>query len=290
MATVLTTDLPGLTCLARGKVRDVYDLGDRLLIIATDRISAFDVVLPTAIPDKGRILTKLSLFWFRRLGDIVANHLIAGATVELPPELAERAMVVRKLRILPIECVARGYLAGGGWKDYQRTGKVSGIALAPGLREAERLAEPIFTPSTKAERGRHDEPISFAQTIAALGESTATRVRDLTLALYRAAAAHAATKGIIVADTKFEFGVADGEIILADEVLTPDSSRFWPLDGYRPGASPPSFDKQYVRDWLERDSGWNKTGPAPDLPGAVVERTRERYVRAYERLTGETFA
>jgi phosphoribosylaminoimidazole-succinocarboxamide synthase len=281
--------MPGLPC-RRGKVRDVYDLGDRLAIVATDRISAFDWVLPTGIPDKGRVLTALTVFWLGRLR--VPNHLLSTDLADLPPAFASRAdlfagrtMLVRKAEVVPVECVVRGYLAGSGWKEYRATGAVCGVTLPPGLREAERLPEPIFTPATKEESG-HDQNIPFEEMARRVGRETAEELRARSLDVYRHAADHAAARGILLADTKFEWGrLPDGPLILIDEVLTPDSSRFWPADSYRPGGSPPSFDKQFVRDWLE-GSGWDKNSPPQPLPEAVVERTRAKYLEAFERLTG----
>ncbi len=292
MPPLLQSDVPGYPC-RRGKVRDVYDLGDRLVIVATDRISAFDWVLPTGIPDKGRVLTGLTLFWLDRLG--VPHHLLgtdpaaAGpAFAERSAELAGRTCVVKKAAVVPFECVARGYLAGSGWKEYQQTGAVCGVPLPKGLRQSERLPEPIFTPATKEESG-HDLNISFEQMAAATGRAVAETLRDRTLAVYRKAAAYAEGRGILLADTKLEWGrLPGGEIILIDEVLTPDSSRFWPADGYRVGSNPPSFDKQYVRDWLET-TGWDKASPPPPLPADVAERTAAKYREAYERLTGQAF-
>lgn len=276
----------------RGKVRDLYDFGDRLLLIATDRISAFDWVLPTGIPDKGRVLTQISEFWFRRLR--VANHLLSMEAKEVPlpvgvnvEELAGRSMVVRKTTVFPVECVVRGYLSGSGWKEYQATGKVCGIALPSGLRESEMLPEPIFTPATKAESG-HDMNITFAQMAEIVGADTAETLRDLSLRIYDQAADFARLRGIIIADTKFEFGAIGDQIYLIDEVLTPDSSRFWPADKYQPGRGQPSFDKQFVRDWLET-TGWDKNSPPPEVPAEVVAKTREKYIEAYEILTDETF-
>ena len=283
------TDLAGLKLLARGKVRDIYDLGDRLLIIATDRLSAFDVILPTPIPDKGRVLTQLSMFWFDRLKGIVPHHVISAT--DFPGELAPhaetlrgRSMIVRRTQPVPIECVARGYISGSGLKDYRATGKICGIPLPAGLRDSDRLPEPIFTPATKATTG-HDENISFAETASQIGEPLATRLRDITLEVYRRASAFAAERGIIIADTKLEFGIDRGELVWIDEALTPDSSRFWPADSYEPGKAQPSFDKQYVRDYLER-IGWSKQPPAPALPSDVVNATRAKYREAYKRLTG----
>ena len=287
---VLQTDFPGLKLRGRGKVRDIYELGDRLLIVATDRLSAFDVVLPTPIPDKGRVLTQLSMFWFEKLADIVPHHVISAMEFsgELAPyrdSLDGRAMLVRRTEPIPIECVVRGYLSGSGWKDYQKTGTVCGISLPAGLRESDRLPEPIFTPSTKATTG-HDENISFAETVTRVGRPLAERLRDTSLAIYRRASEYAASRGIIIADTKFEFGLIGEQLIWIDEALTPDSSRFWPGDQYARGKAQPSFDKQYVRDYLER-IGWNKQPPAPILPADVVAGTREKYREAYQRITGD---
>ncbi len=288
-AVISQTEFPGLKLLGRGKVRDIYDLGDRLLIVATDRLSAFDVVLPTPIPDKGRVLTQLSLFWFEKLSDVVPHHVIEARhfTGELAPyadALAGRAMLVRRTQPFPIECVVRGYISGSGWKDYQKTGATCGIPLPAGLRESDRLPEPIFTPSTKATTG-HDENISFEQAAARIGRPLAERLRDTSLTLYKRAAEHAAARGIIIADTKFEFGMRGDEFIWIDEALTPDSSRFWPADQYSPGKAQPSFDKQFVRDYLER-IGWNKQPPAPALPPDVVSGTQQKYRDAYQRITG----
>lgn len=289
---LFATHFPSLRLKSRGKVRDIYDLDDSLLIVATDRISAFDVVMRTPIPDKGTILTQLSLFWFDFLKDTVENHLIGTDVAAFPAScapyaetLSGRSMWVRKAEPLPVECIVRGYLVGSGWKDYQKTGSVCGIALPKGLRLAERLPEPIFTPSTKAEQGAHDENISFEEMANRIGNDLAVRVRDLTLTIYEKAAAYALSKGIILADTKLEFGLVDGRLILIDEVLTPDSSRFWPADRYRIGSNPESFDKQYLRDYLV-DIGWNPEQPAPELPETVVHNTRTRYMEALERLTG----
>ena len=281
--------MSALPLLARGKVREIYELGDDLLMVASDRISTYDVVHPTAIPDKGRVLTGLSVLWFDLTRAIVPNHLIS-ATDGVPAESRGRALRVKRLRMVPVECVVRGYLSGSGWKDYQATGRVSGIELPPGLRESEQLPEPIFTPSTKAEEG-HDEAIDF-ETAAELAGSRdlAERLREASLAVYGAVADHARERGIILADTKFEFGLdAVGELTLGDEVCTPDSSRFWPAEGYEPGRPQPSFDKQYVRDWAS-GTGWDKTPPAPPIPDDVVAQTRERYVTAYERLADEPFS
>jgi phosphoribosylaminoimidazole-succinocarboxamide synthase len=288
-AIVWETTLPGIQFLNRGKVRDLYEVGGHLLIVATDRLSAFDVVLPTPIPDKGRVLTQLSLFWFDLLRDIIPNHVLS--TADFPPELAAyseqlngRSMLCKKTKPLPIECVVRGYLSGSGWKDYRASGNVCGIPLPASLRESERLPEPIFTPSTKATAG-HDENISFDEAVSRIGGELAERVRAVSLEIYKRAAAYAEPRGIILADTKFEFGLADNQLIWIDEALTPDSSRFWPADGYQPGRAQPSFDKQYVRDYLER-IGWNKLPPGPELPPEVVEATRARYREAYWQLTG----
>ena len=281
---VLETSLPKYKLLARGKVRDVYEDGSRLLIAATDRISAFDCILPTGIPDKGRVLTHLTLFWLELLKDVVPNHLLSTDTTGLPAEFAGRSMWVKRAEMFQTECVARGYLVGSGWKEYKQTGAVCGIKLPPGLRESDKLPEPIFTPATKAQTG-HDENISFEVMCGITGEAAGKRLRDLTLEIYSKAADYARTRGIIIADTKLEFGVWNGEIILADEVLTPDSSRFWPLDQYEPGKSQPSYDKQYVRDYLET-LNWNKTPPAPPLPPDVAEKTAEKYREAYRALTG----
>ena len=290
-------ELEGLEHLRSGKVRDLYRVDDeRLLLVASDRVSTFDVVHPTPVPDKGRVLTGLSAFWFERLAFVVGNHLVSTTVDDLPAvaqehveELRGRCMLVRRVEIVPFECVVRGYLAGSGWKEYQRDGTVCGITLPDGLREADRLPEPVFTPATKAEEGEHDENVSFEVMAAAVGDELAGRLREVSLELYRAGAEHAADRGIILADTKFEFGLLDGEVVLADEVLTPDSSRYWPADAWRPGSAPPSFDKQFVRDYAI-STGWDKTPPAPELPEDVVAATREKYVEAYERLTGAPFS
>jgi phosphoribosylaminoimidazole-succinocarboxamide synthase len=292
---LVRTDFRDLPFRSRGKVRDVYDLGTHLLFVASDRISAFDWVLPNGIPDKGKVLTQLSLFWFGVLGDLVPTHLTGrdpGLDPRVPARyraiLAGRSMVVEKAEIFPVECVARGYLAGSGWKDYQRTGVVCGIPLPPGLRQADRLSQPLFTPATKAESG-HDENIDFETVAGQVGRDTADTLRRLTLECYERGAALAEKRGIIVADTKFEFGRQGGRLLLVDEVLTPDSSRFWPADRYAPGQSPPSFDKQFVRDWLERTS-WDKNSRPPRLPPDVVAETRAKYVEALTRLTGRALA
>jgi phosphoribosylaminoimidazole-succinocarboxamide synthase len=278
-------DLP---LVASGKVREIYDLGDRLLLVASDRISTYDVVHPNGIPDKGSVLTGISAFWFNKTGHIVPNHYISS-TEGVPDSVRGRAMAVTKLKMLPVECVVRGYITGSGWKDYQATGKVSGIELPPGLRESEKLPMPIFTPSTKAEEG-HDEAIDFEQAAEILGDrELAGRLRDVSIALYSFAADLAAERGVILADTKFELGLdPDGQLILGDEALTPDSSRYWPVDGYEPGHGQPSFDKQYVRDWAA-GTGWDKAPPAPEIPADVVAGTRAKYVEAYELITGEPF-
>ena len=288
-AVVWETDFPALKLLSRGKVRDLYEVGNDLLLVATDRLSAFDVVLPSPIPDKGRVLTQLSLFWFNTLSDIIPNHVLSAT--EFPPpadtygkQLAGRSMLCRRTRPVPIECVVRGYLAGSGWKDYQATGKVCGVALPPGLRESDRLPAPIFTPSTKATAG-HDENISFDDVVARVGGARAEQLRSVSLEIYRRAAAYAEPRGILLADTKFEFGLIGDQLIWIDEALTPDSSRFWPAREYQPGRSQPSFDKQYVRDYLE-SIGWNKQPPGPPLPPDVVERTRAKYREAYRLLAG----
>jgi phosphoribosylaminoimidazole-succinocarboxamide synthase len=266
----------------------MYELGDRILMVASDRISTYDVVHPTPIPDKGKVLTALSVCWFGRTGHIVPNHFVS-ATDGVPDDVRGRAMAVRKLEMLPVECVVRGYITGSGWKDYQATGKVSGIDLPPGLQESERLPTPIFTPSTKADVG-HDEAIDFDAAAELVGDrDLMSRVRDASIGLYRFAAEHARERGVVLADTKFEFGLdADGTLMVGDEVLTPDSSRYWPADGYEPGRGQPSFDKQYVRDWASA-SGWDKAPPAPPIPADVVQGTRGRYVEAYEKITGEPF-
>ncbi|HEU0318321.1 MAG TPA: phosphoribosylaminoimidazolesuccinocarboxamide synthase [Solirubrobacteraceae bacterium] len=282
-----SSDLP---LLSSGKVRDMYAFGDSILMVASDRISTYDVVHPTLIPDKGKVLTGISVFWFRLTDQIIPNHLLAAA-VPVPTDLRGRGLIVKSLAMLPVECVVRGYLAGSGWKDYQATGAVCGIELPPGLKESDRLPEPIFTPASKAMLGEHDENISFEAAVAAVGDrALAERLRDVSIAVYEKAAAHALERGIILADTKFEFGTDHGgRLTLADEVLTPDSSRFWPADGYEPGRPQPSFDKQYVRDWATT-TGWDRTAPAPAIPDEIVEGTRARYVEAYERITGEPFS
>jgi phosphoribosylaminoimidazole-succinocarboxamide synthase len=279
----------------RGKVRDIYDLGDTLLLVATDRISAFDVVLPDPVPFKGEVLTKLSLYWFELLSGIAANHLISADVADLPERfaphadwLAGRFMLVRKAQVFPVECIVRGYLAGSGWAEYQRSGTVCGMPLPAGLVESSRLPQPMFTPSTKAEIGTHDENISVRRMFDIVGEEAGSALQEAAVSLYSAARDHAAKRGIIIADTKFEFGTVDGVVTLVDEVLTPDSSRFWPAASYEPGRGQPSFDKQYVRDWLTA-SGWDKTPPPPALPADVIAKTSETYIKAYESITGRAF-
>ncbi|UDQ97586.1 phosphoribosylaminoimidazolesuccinocarboxamide synthase [Lentisphaerota bacterium WC36G] len=292
---LLESSIPTLKLLNRGKVRDVYDLGDSLLFVASDRISAFDVVMPNGIPNKGKVLTEISLFWFDLMKEWMPNHLIS-ADMSSRPELEDyvadlqgRAIIVKKAECLPVECIVRGYIIGSGWKDYQATGMVSGLKLRKGYQMAEKLDEPLFTPSTKAEVGEHDEAISYGQVVELIGEEQAAKVKELSLKIYKTAADFAETKGIILADTKFEFGVVDGEIILIDEVLTPDSSRFWPADQYELGISPPSLDKQFVRDYLS-SLDWDKNPPAPTLPADVVTKTSEKYLEAYKVLTGNELA
>jgi phosphoribosylaminoimidazole-succinocarboxamide synthase len=291
---LLTTSIPSGNLVSRGKVRDIYSTDEALILVATDRISAFDCVLSPGIASRGEILTQLSTFWFEKFADLVPNHLLATELADFPapfnghPELAGRSVLAKKLEPIPVECVARGYIVGSGWKEYQADGTVCGIQLPEGLIQADKLPEPIFTPATKATDG-HDENISFERMVEIVGEETATTLRDLTLQLYGTAAEYALERGIIIADTKFEFGFDDdGRIVWMDEALTPDSSRFWPADEYRPGRSPASYDKQYVRDWLEK-SGWDKEPPAPTLPPEVVEGTLSRYREAYRALTGEDF-
>ena len=290
-APLLESKLPGVKLWKRGKVRDVYEVGDKLLLIATDRLSAFDVVLPTGIPGKGVLLTQMSLFWFELLKDVVPHHVLTADVSEYPSELRSfsdqlegRSMLVQKTDVLPIECVVRGYIVGSGWKDYQKTGAVCGIALPAGLRESDRLEPPIFTPATKAETG-HDENISYETMVATIGEERAAEARRVSLEIYERARAYAEARGIIVADTKFEFGIRDGRLIWIDEALTPDSSRFWPKDAYAPGRSQPSFDKQFVRDYLET-LDWDKQPPGPELPPEVVARTVKKYVEAFDSLRG----
>jgi phosphoribosylaminoimidazole-succinocarboxamide synthase len=289
---ILNTELPGIEKHAQGKVRDVYQVDGQLLIVATDRISAFDYILPTGIPDKGRVLTQLSIFWFNFLRDVTPTHFLTANVDEYPAALRQfrsqlegRSMLVKRAQMVEVECVARGYLAGSGWKEYKAQGTVCGIPLPAGLRESGRLPAPIFTPSTKAQSG-HDENISFAAMCALVGAELGARLRDLTLRIYSRAAAYAETKGVIIADTKFEFGFVDGELVLGDEVLTPDSSRFWPAETYRPGGPQLSYDKQYVRDYLESIQ-WDKKPPAPPLPDDVADKTSEKYRQAYRVLTGK---
>jgi phosphoribosylaminoimidazole-succinocarboxamide synthase len=293
---LIETEFSDLVLHARGKVRDLYSVGEYLLLVATDRISAFDHVLATGIPGKGKVLTQLSLFWFELLKDIVPNHLITADVKHYPAELRGyadeldgRSMLVKRAQMFPVECVVRGYLSGSGWKDYLATGAVCGIPLAPGLREGDRLPEPLFTPATKSLDGEHDINISFNEMIARVGAQSAERLRSLSLAIYNKASAYAEERGLILADTKFEFGTTAEGIILADEVLTPDSSRFWPRDQYKPGQQQPSFDKQYVRDYLE-SIRWNKQAPAPALPDEVVTRTQQKYLEAYRLLTGKSLS
>jgi phosphoribosylaminoimidazole-succinocarboxamide synthase len=292
LPTLIATEFEDLQLYTRGKVRDLYSVGDLLLLVATDRISAFDYVLPTGIPGKGRVLTQISLFWFDYLGDLVPNHLVTADVEQYPAqlrphesELRGRSMLVNRARMFPAECVVRGYLSGSGWKDYKRTGKICGISLPSGLRESERLPEPIFTPASKSAGGEHDENISFDQMVARVGGENAEQLRGLSLAIYAKAADYALQRGLILADTKFEFGVTGKGIVLADEVLTPDSSRYWPSEGYQPGGPQQSFDKQFVRDYLE-SIAWNKQPPAPELPGNVVRQTQEKYEQAFALLTG----
>jgi len=294
-STALLTSSVGDYPKRSGKVRDIYDLGDALLLVATDRISAYDVVMPNGIPDKGRVLTQISAFWFHRFADIVPNHLISVAMKELPESLREqdeldgRFMLCRKARVVPIECVVRGYLAGSGWKEYKESGRVCGITLPEKLKESSELVDPIFTPATKAEQGEHDENISFERGCDIVGVETMTQLRDLSIKLYTEGRAYARERGIILADTKFEFGRDDsGELILIDEVLTPDSSRFWPMDTYKPGKGQPSFDKQFVRDYLDKIK-FDRTPPGPILPPDIVQKTRAKYIEAFTRLTGQEF-
>ena len=279
---------------AQGKVRDIYDLGDKLLMVATDRISAFDYILDNEIPNKGRVLTQLSLFWLDQMKDVIDNHLISADVADLPEQfkpyadyLDGRFMLVKKAEMFPVECIVRGYLAGSGLKEYEANGAVCGIELPAGLVNSSKLPEPIFTPSTKAEIGDHDENISFERCVELIGEENATALRDLAIKIYSLARDHAAENGIIIADTKFEFGVIDGKIVLADEVMTPDSSRFWPGDEYEPGKSQPSFDKQFLRDWLT--ANWDRQGNPPALPEEIVEKTSQKYIQAYEKITGQKF-
>lgn len=296
MKTLLESNLPDLPLISRGKVRDIYAVGSNLLLIASDRISAFDHILATGIPNKGRILTQLSAFWFGKLASVVPNHMISTKVEEYPAELAAyretlegRSMLVKRAEMFPVECVVRGYLSGSGWKDYQSTGVVGGIRLPAGLRESDKLPEPIFTPATKAADGEHDENITFDQMVDQIGRADAEELRRLSLAIYHKAAEHAESCGIIIADTKFEFGRDQNGILLCDEALTPDSSRFWPRDQYEPGRAQPSFDKQFVRDYLEKIR-WNKQAPAPGLPEEVAHGTEQRYAEAYTLLTGTPLA
>jgi phosphoribosylaminoimidazole-succinocarboxamide synthase len=291
MTAVMKTDLPGIKLHGRGKVRDIYDLGDHFLIVATDRLSAFDVVLPTPIPNKGKVLTQMSAFWFDRFKDVVPNHVVSTDVSKYPQNLYQfrdqlegRSMLVKKAKVFPVECVARGFLTGSGLKDYNKTGSVCGIKLPPGLRDSDRLPEPIFTPATKAETG-HDENISEEQAAKVIGQDIVRQLKELTLQLYSRGVDYARTRGIIVCDTKFEFGLIDGKISIVDEMLTPDSSRFWPAVQYSPGKPQPSFDKQFVRDYLEK-IGWNKQPPAPELPDDIVKATSAKYVEALRLLTG----
>ena len=292
-AVILQTNLPGLKLLGRGKVRDIYDLGEHLLLVATDRISAFDVVMPQGIPHKGRVLTQISLYWFQRMADVIAHHLVAAEVNDFPAvcrsyreQLEGRSMLVRKTTPLPIECVTRGYLAGSGWVEYQQSGTVCGVRLPPGLQESSMLPQPVFTPATKAEAGHHDENIAFEQVVQTIGRERAMQVRAISLAIYQRASVMAEERGLIIADTKMEFGIFQGALILIDELLTPDSSRFWPKAGYQPGGSQPSFDKQYLRDYL-LSIKWNKQPPAPDLPEEVIRTTSTKYLEALERLRVE---
>lgn len=294
MPPVFETNFKDLHLISRGKVRDIYDLKDSLLIVATDRLSAFDVVMPAPIPDKGKVLTALSLFWFKEMSDIVENHLITSEINEMPDicqkysdELSGRSMLVKKAKPLPVECIVRGYISGSGLKDYKKTGAVCGIKLPSGLIESDRLTEPIFTPSTKADIGEHDENISYDEAIKLLGQDCFEEVKRMSLDIYTRGAAIAGKRGIILADTKMEFGFYQNRIILIDELLTPDSTRFWPADSYEPGRAQPSFDKQFIRDWLE-EQGWDKRPPAPSLPDEVIAKTRLKYLKALERITGNT--
>lgn len=290
---ILRTDFSGLNLISRGKVRDIYDLGDSLLIVATDRISAFDVIMPNPIPGKGKILTQLSEFWLNYLKDVIENHLISTDVQRFPKQcipyadqMTGRTMWVKKAKVLPIECIVRGYLVGSGWEDYKKTGKLCGIALPKGLIEAQKLPEPVFTPSTKAEHGEHDQNISFEKMSGTVGRELAEKVRSVAITLYTRASEYAGSRGIILADTKFEFGLTENRLMLVDEVLTPDSSRFWPADRYAPGRSPESFDKQFLRDYL-KSSGWKVSDPAPELPESVIANTRARYLEALKRLSGK---
>jgi len=290
---VLSTDFPDLKLMARGKVRDIYDLGETLLLVTTDRISAFDVIMNEGIPDKGFVLNQISTFWFRMMEDIIPNHIISTDIKDFPQEcqkyaadLEGRSMLVRKAKPLPAECIVRGYISGSGWKDYKATGSVCGIPLPKNLVESDKLEEPIFTPSTKAELGTHDENISFDEMVRLCGKELAEQVRDVTIRIYKKARDYAETRGIIIADTKFEYGIYEGQLIIIDECITPDSSRFWPKDLYKPGGAQPSFDKQFLRDYLET-LDWNKTAPAPPLPEEIIRKTGEKYMEALVKLTGK---
>lgn len=292
---VYSTDFPEIPLLARGKVRDIYDFGSRLLIVATDRVSAFDIVMPNPIPDKGKILTQLSKFWFEFVGDIIPNHVITSDVDEFPEPckrykdvLEGRSMLVSKAQPIPVECIVRGYITGSAWEEYKRSKEICGIRLPEGLLESSKLPEPIFTPTTKAEKGKHDENITFDDVKRIAGEELAEKIREISIAIYKRASEYAEKRGIIIADTKLEFGLLDGRLILIDELLTPDSSRFWPKDEYEPGRPQKSFDKQFLRDYLIA-SGWNKLPPAPNLPEHVIEGTRKKYIEAYERLLGKKF-
>jgi len=290
---ILETNFKNLNMVRKGKVRDIYDLGDKLLMVTTDRLSAFDVVLPNGIPDKGKVLTQISAFWFKEMEDLIGNHLITDEVDQFPEickpyaEILEgRSMLVKKAEPLPVECIVRGYISGSGWKSYQKEGHVCGITLPQGLKESDKLPQPLYTPSTKAEVGDHDINVDFDHTVKLLGKAQAEKLRDLSLAIYNRGVEKALAKNIIIADTKFEFGVVDGEIILIDEVLTPDSSRFWPQATYCPGGAQKSFDKQFIRDWLE-SSGWNKKAPGPELPADVIKHTSEKYLEVLGLITGE---
>ncbi len=292
MSVIMQTNFPDLKLVTRGKVRDIYDLGEHLLIVTSDRISAFDVIMNEGIPKKGQVLTQISIWWFKQMADLIPNHIIAVDVDDFPVEthkyrqqLEGRSMLVKKAKPLPVECIARGYVSGSGWKDYQSTGSICGIPLPAGLLESAQLPQPLFTPSTKAELGSHDENISFATTVELCGEEIATQIRDTTLAIYSRARDIAAERGIIIADTKFEFGIYEGKLLWIDEALTPDSSRFWPKDQYKPGGAQPSFDKQFLRDYLET-LDWGKTAPAPSLPEEILRKTGEKYEEALFRLTG----
>ncbi len=293
MEAVYETDIKELELIHRGKVRDLYKCGEDILMVATDRLSAFDVVFKEPVPDKGKVLNQISLFWFKRLEDLVPNHILESDVERFPKELSPykellrgRSVIVKRAKPLAIECIVRGYITGSGWKEYQRTGSICGIRLPEGLRESDRLPEPIFTPSTKAEVGQHDENIDFERACQIVGRENAEKAREISLAIYKDASDYALSRGIIIADTKFEFGFIGEKLCLIDEVLTPDSSRFWPLDSYKPGGPQPSFDKQFVRDYLE-SIGWDKRPPAPPLPGDIIEKTRKRYLEAYRRITGK---